>query len=231
MSGGSSAGGGARRPGLLVAGLVVLLAGGALVLAGVRSEDPPDDPTPYSSDYLTTPVDTTVGLRIGGFHILENTGPQGGPTTLTRDDIVLTGPDGVVPLEDPGTRSIGSGSDEYRAVAFVRVHQPGIHRLRVTSPEGGPTRLFLNDDGTGGSFSRWLAAAFAVLLGVVVGGTGLVLLGFGLTRRGTVPARVAPGWYRDPTMPQQLRWFDGTRWTEHRGAGPPPPADLAGREP
>jgi hypothetical protein len=215
----------------MVAGLVVLVVGGLLVLAGVRSEDEPDDPTPYSSNILTTPVDTTLGLRLGGFHILENTGPQGAPTTLTRDDIVLTGPAGVVPLEDAGTRSIGAGDDQYRAVAFVRVRQPGIHRLRVTTPEAGPRELYVNDDGTGGSFARWLAAAFAVLLGVVVGGTGLVLLGFGLTRRRAVPARVDPGWYRDPTMPQQLRWFDGTRWTEHRGAGPPPPADLAGREP
>ena len=36
----------------------------------------------------------------------------------------------------------------------------------------------------------------------------------------------APGWYQDPSGPG-LRWWDGTRWTEHHQpavAPPPPPA-------
>ena len=39
----------------------------------------------------------------------------------------------------------------------------------------------------------------------------------------------APGWYPDPTVPGQQRWWDGTRWSEHVGPAPatrpePPPA-------
>jgi hypothetical protein len=29
-----------------------------------------------------------------------------------------------------------------------------------------------------------------------------------------------PGWYAEPGN-DGLRWWDGTRWTEHRAAGPP----------
>ncbi|MEG3629458.1 DUF2510 domain-containing protein [Streptomyces poriticola] len=36
-----------------------------------------------------------------------------------------------------------------------------------------------------------------------------------------------PGWYRDPSVPHQERWWDGRAWTEHRrapaAAGQPPP--------
>jgi hypothetical protein len=31
----------------------------------------------------------------------------------------------------------------------------------------------------------------------------------------------APGWYRDPSQPGALRWWDGERWSEHRAAAPP----------
>jgi uncharacterized protein DUF2510 len=39
------------------------------------------------------------------------------------------------------------------------------------------------------------------------------------------PSPPPPGWYQDPTAPG-LRWWDGTRWTEHQQpavALPPPP--------
>lgn len=32
----------------------------------------------------------------------------------------------------------------------------------------------------------------------------------------------APGWYPDSSAPGQLRWWDGSRWTEHRAPMPAP---------
>ena len=35
------------------------------------------------------------------------------------------------------------------------------------------------------------------------------------TARAAQPAAVAPGWYADPHVPSQLRWWDGISWTQH----------------
>lgn len=41
-----------------------------------------------------------------------------------------------------------------------------------------------------------------------------------------------PNWYPDPDgTPGQLRWYDGTRWTEHTNSTAPPPGQLAGADP
>jgi hypothetical protein len=34
--------------------------------------------------------------------------------------------------------------------------------------------------------------------------------------QGAVSAAVPPGWYADPWQPGGWRWWDGTRWSEHR---------------
>jgi len=41
-----------------------------------------------------------------------------------------------------------------------------------------------------------------------------------------------PGWYQDPAGPG-LRWWDGTRWTEHHqpAVAPPPPPVVGGSGP
>jgi hypothetical protein len=36
-----------------------------------------------------------------------------------------------------------------------------------------------------------------------------------------------PGWYPDPEQPANLRWWDGTVWTEHRAPGWLPPTVAA----
>ncbi|HUY66846.1 MAG TPA: DUF2510 domain-containing protein [Acidimicrobiales bacterium] len=36
------------------------------------------------------------------------------------------------------------------------------------------------------------------------------------------PAAAPPGWHPDPSGSHQLRWWDGTRWTEHAWDGEPP---------
>ena len=37
----------------------------------------------------------------------------------------------------------------------------------------------------------------------------------------------APGWFPDPELPGVQRYWDGTRWTEHRAPGRPPTANTA----
>lgn len=39
-----------------------------------------------------------------------------------------------------------------------------------------------------------------------------------------------PGWYPDPRSAEQLRWWDGGKWTEHTAPGVPP-ADQSGHQP
>ncbi|WP_205474457.1 RDD family protein [Nocardioides sp. SYSU D00038] len=39
------------------------------------------------------------------------------------------------------------------------------------------------------------------------------------------------GWHPDPTQPGQLRWWDGTRWTEHTAPAAPPAAYPASTAP
>ena len=38
------------------------------------------------------------------------------------------------------------------------------------------------------------------------------------------PQGPPPGWYPDQQIPQLMRWWDGTRWTEHTQQGGLPPA-------
>jgi hypothetical protein len=41
----------------------------------------------------------------------------------------------------------------------------------------------------------------------------------------------APGWYPDPAHPGAMRWWDGTRWSEHLApAGPPAPVYVDGTD-
>jgi hypothetical protein len=52
-----------------------------------------------------------------------------------------------------------------------------------------------------------------------------------VTRPATAPVATVvtpqPGWYADPHLPQQLRWFDGRQWTAHVAALPVPQRDRS----
>jgi hypothetical protein len=241
---GGGTAGGERRIGRvrLAIGVALLLGAAGLyaqaVQRGLNVE--PDRDISYGSEELQTPVDTTLGLRAGGYYVYENTGPERPRTdefepyrgvrdpTLTRDDVVVTGPDGdEVELEPGGGRTYGIGDDIYLAVAFLRVGvgEDGVYRLRVAA-RGPGTEVYVGDSGYSILFGRDTYAMKPVLLAIPVAGVGLGLVASAFTRRPREPVRAPPGWYPDPWGDQRLRWFDGIRWTEHLGAGPPsgPPA-------
>jgi hypothetical protein len=75
----------------------------------------------------------------------------------------------------------------------------------------------------------WFWLSFLIL---IVGGplylikrSGAIRNAGGGYQRGT---RLPPaGWHPDPDDPQLLRWWDGSRWTDHTSiANLPPPPDL-----
>ncbi len=49
-----------------------------------------------------------------------------------------------------------------------------------------------------------------------------------MTAWGTPAAATPPGWYTDPQQPMNLRWWDGTAWTEHSAPGWQPPTAAYG---
>jgi hypothetical protein len=197
-----------RRPALLLTGVVLLVAAACLGLVGVaRGVTEPPVTDSYSSETLPTPVDTTLGLRAGGYYVYENTGPERPgvdtwapdrgerPVTLTRDDLVVTGPDGdEVRLQPPGDESFGVGDDVYQAVAFLRVGEDGVYRLRAATPDGGASaQVLVHDDGYAIVLGRDWYAMKPVLLGVLVSAVGVGLVAAGLTRRSAGPRAATPG--------------------------------------
>jgi Protein of unknown function (DUF2510) len=63
-----------------------------------------------------------------------------------------------------------------------------------------------------------------VLIVAIAGWIGALIWQFAqredVLRMAGVSPPPPPGWYPDPGN-DGLRWWDGTRWTDHRAAGPP----------
>ena len=68
----------------------------------------------------------------------------------------------------------------------------------------------------------WFWLSFLML---IVGGPLYVYNRRKLTRPGGSRRISPPGWHQDPDDPSLLRWWDGSRWTEHTSVVdlPPPP--------
>jgi hypothetical protein len=218
-----------RRPALIGIGLVMLLAATAFVLVGLgRGVMQAPNTAWYSSETLTTPIDTTLDLGRGGYQVFQNTGLDGvRPVTLGVGDIDVLDPDGVaLRLERSAARSMNQGEDVFTSVAFFRVQEDGVYRLRVTPSDGGSAQVFVNDDGRSTFLGRDSYAMRPAVLGALLAAAGIGVLAAGFTKRVTRPVLAAPGWYPDPAEPTHLRWFDGVRWTERRSGPPPDTASL-----
>jgi len=67
------------------------------------------------------------------------------------------------------------------------------------------------------AFQPWHFLVFVMFVVVVIGIPITVLVLIVRRPRGSSTAQQPPnpGWYPAPDNPRVLRWFDGTRWTEH----------------
>jgi len=72
----------------------------------------------------------------------------------------------------------------------------------------------------GEAIGRFIGTTIVIVL-VVIGIVALIRHNAKVSRGGGSGASAAPNWYPDPEHPDQLRYWDGTQWTEHRSPRPP----------
>jgi hypothetical protein len=177
-----------------------------------------------------TPAALRQHLSHGTYEIYELTGDRSSPFSSTQRSSVDIGP-GDVTVTSTAGRSLtvtGEGADEtltlgdrvYTGAVQFAVPTEGDYIVRVTS--SSPTRVILAR--SIGSIARsvvgWIITGAVGGLLVLI---GLVLLIVGLVRRGRKPVGYAgtpgmalppPNWYADPSQPGQLRYWDGSQWTD-----------------
>ncbi|HET9657134.1 MAG TPA: DUF2510 domain-containing protein [Kineosporiaceae bacterium] len=236
-----------RRRGLLRAGVVLAVLGLVCAVAcGVvfvlRAGSPMVQALGASS--YPTPMDRTLSLDAGDYLVYERTGRQTGgggvqfrenhSTTLIRSDVTVHGADGQsleIRYPGPVTQNLTRDGDIYTGAVRFTVPAKGLYRVVVDS--GQRLQVIVAPSlGSGLSGVGWLLAGMGA--GAVTLVVGLILLMVGLLsgRQRAVPvtssagsvgagagvgAQPAPGWYPDPQVPQQWRYWDGRQW------GPPGP--------
>jgi hypothetical protein len=221
-----------RKPGpslrialaLLVIGVMVAVPAAVTVaLRAVRT---------LSTSSISTPGALRRHLAPGTWFVFQRTGTTsgGGGFTVTRNDaptltpseVTVTAPDGselevrFVTVNE----TITKGSRIYTAVVQFKAASSGSYTVRVQTP------------GSEVIIARSLGETFRGILGLVavgsVGGVliaaGVILLIVGYVRRNRADhlrlshrsASPTPaGWYLDPSQSGRLRWWEGTRWTDH----------------
>lgn len=160
------------------------------------------------------------------------------PTTMTSDQVTVTTADGrsveVRPRSSLTERLTVNGS-VYVAFAFVTPPAAGTYRVQVAAPAGtadpGDQVVAVNPT-LGSAFRSSLPGIGLGMLAALVFAVGLVLTIVGVFRSrlatpgrpGTAPRAAAPaapgggipaGWYPDPREQASVRWWDGSRWTDH----------------
>jgi hypothetical protein len=222
-----------RRPGpslavsLSVLGLGVVLA----VLGGVETALPLVRTLTHSTSH-PTPARLRQHLSHGTYEIYELTGDRSSAFSPIRPGAVNIGPSDVTVTSASGrpvpVRVTREGADEtltlgdrvYTGAVQFAIPTAGDYVVTVTSD--ARTRVILAR--SVGSIVRsvvgWIALAGAGGLLFLV---GLVLLIVGLVRRGRRPVGYAgspgmsmppPNWYADPSQVGQLRYWDGSQWTD-----------------
>ena len=170
---------------------------------------------------------TTLHLGTGSYMVYEHTGSpvfgdlSGGSTTLGPGDITITSASGApVPLAIPSaSESITHNGRSYTGVARFSPPAAGDYTLRITATSTDSVIVARPLTSLVARALGWFALSG---LGGLTFVAGIVMLVVGIVRRGragnayafAVPQTPA-GWYGDPHGSGRLRYWDGTRWTEH----------------
>ncbi|HEX3426680.1 MAG TPA: DUF2510 domain-containing protein [Acidimicrobiales bacterium] len=222
-----------RRPGpslvvaLTVIAIGVVCAVPCLVLVGTRVQ------RTLESSSLVTPGQASRHLSSGTWFIYQQTATRSGfggvsfssqhPTTLQPGDVTVTGPRGqvlpvsYVTVDDTITQQSGI----YTAVVQFDVPSSGTYSLMVTTPS---SRILVARS-LGDTFKGVVGFVLVGVAGGLLTAVGVVLLIVGIVRRSHAESRAlapawgaaAAGWYPDATQGGRMRWWDGSRWSDHFG--------------
>jgi len=214
---------------------IVVGAGFAIAVVSAIALLAPVFGTMFSRSY-TVPGTVHVHLSTGKYVIYEQTGSKRrvGPITVTHndaptitvDDVDVSAPSGEsVPVDYMRTmETITRGSKMFTGVVDFTNTEAGEYTITVRS---SATEVIITRS-IGDEFMSRIGFLFGGLVGGVTTATGFVLLVVGVVRRGRaqrvntanamwtpLQAFPAAGWHPDPWQPWRLRYWDGTRWTEH----------------
>lgn len=182
-----------------------------------------------------TPVVLRENLAPGRYVLFERTGTNRqagpfsatsqGPSTLQPDSVVISGPNGaaVATSFDQANETINRGSAIFTGAVIFDAPVKGVYKIDITAEA---TEVLLAPS-LGQTFRRLGNVFILAIIGGLIGLCGTTLLIVGIVRRGrtkdlhmpTVPSELSnsatPGWYADPAGAKSLRYWDGSRWTEH----------------
>lgn len=193
---------------LVVVGAVLLLVGAVASLATSMTStfDPVSE--------FAAPTETRVILTEGTWSLWQQTAAGGGTKgpLVDVERVSIDGPNGQVKLQCgycDGVRHLQSkGDDVYVGIATFNARTSGEYTIKVASAASIEMVVAPGDLDTGS-----IAALLWWVVGAVGIGTIAVVVIRYLRQLRNVPSAVPPGWYPDPNMPGQMRWFNGREWT------------------
>jgi len=216
------------RTALAVLALGILLALPAAIIVGVRALKT------IGTSSISTPGVARRHLTAGRWFICQRTGTTSGgfgftfthnnAPTLQPDEVTVAGSDGnALPVSFVTVNeTITEGSQIYTAVVQFDVVVSGTYTVSVETPD---SQIIITRP-LGETFRDVLGFVAVGAVGGVLIATGATMLVVGSVRRNRVPRSqllaqssfTSPaGWYQDPSYGGRLRWWDGSRWTDHFG--------------